>query len=396
MPQNLIDRQKAAALIAEQVRPAILQDAPKGSVFMGLAKKLPNMTSGVTKMPVLDMLPMAYFVSGDTGYKGVSRMAWDNVFIYAEELAVIVPIPMAVLRDTNYDIVGEVKPRVLEAIYAKVDQAAIFDIGRPALWPLGVLTQARNAGHNVKPTADLYKDLLGVGGVFDKVESDDYEVNGAIAASGMKAKLRDIRTTDGLPIFKQDMQGSTRYALDGAPLYMASKGTMPKDKAVLIAGDFSQAVYAIREDMQFDILDQAVIQDPNTKEIIYNLAQQDMIALRVYFRMGWALPNYARLGDESRTSLPFAYLEPSVAMTTTDLTVKVTSDGAQAIKGAVVELGGQRLVAGDEGTVVFKLANTGTYSYKVTAEGYTALTATVSVSGAKTETVTLAKNSATV
>ena len=37
--------------------------------------------------------------------------------------------------------------------------------------------------------------------------------------------------------------------------------------------------------------DQGVIQDPSTKAIVYNLAQQDMVALRVVMRMGWsALP----------------------------------------------------------------------------------------------------------
>lgn len=392
MPGTIIDRNKAAALIAEQVRPAILQDAVQGSVFMGLARKLPNMSSGVTKMPVLDMLPMAYWVSGDNGYKGVSNMGWDNVFIYAEELAVIVPIPMAVLKDANYDIIGEVKPRVIEAIHARVDQAALFDVGRPTLWPLGILTQARNAGNNVPFSGgDLYDKLLGVDGVFAKVEEDDFEVTGAIGQTGLKAKLRALRTTDGLPIFKQDMQGSTKYALDGVPLFMPGKGIMPKDKAELLAGDFKQAVYAIREDMQFDILDQAVIQDPNTKQIIFNLAQQDMIALRVYFRMGWALPNYARLGDPNRLGLPFAYLEPATAMTTIDVTVKVTSDGTTALQNAVVDMNGSRLVTDASGNVTFKLAEAGTYKVVAKLEGYKDFTTDVAVTTTKTETITLVK-----
>ncbi|MFQ7033984.1 MAG: hypothetical protein ACLRRJ_13975 [Clostridium sp.] len=35
----------------------------------------------------------------------------------------------------------------------------------------------------------------------------------------VRAKLRGIKATDGTPIFKSDMQGSTNYALDGAPMY---------------------------------------------------------------------------------------------------------------------------------------------------------------------------------
>ena len=105
---NIIDRSAAEALIQEQVQNSIEQDAPKNSIFMQLARKLPNMTSKQTRIPVLDLLPMAYWVNGDTGMKKTSQQAWDNVFLIAEELAVIVPIPEAVLEDADFDIMGEV------------------------------------------------------------------------------------------------------------------------------------------------------------------------------------------------------------------------------------------------------------------------------------------------
>lgn len=37
-------------------------------------------------MPVLDMLPIAYFVNGDTGQKKTTKQAWDKKFITAEEI----------------------------------------------------------------------------------------------------------------------------------------------------------------------------------------------------------------------------------------------------------------------------------------------------------------------
>lgn len=103
---NVIDRSRAEALIREQVVSTIFQDAPKQSVVMQLGRKLPNMTSKQTRIPVLSMLPLAYWVNGDTGYKQTSRQAWENVYLTAGELAVIVPIPEAVLADAEFDILG--------------------------------------------------------------------------------------------------------------------------------------------------------------------------------------------------------------------------------------------------------------------------------------------------
>ena len=147
----IVDRQAAEALIQEQLINTIQQDAPKQSVFMGLARKLPNMTSKQTRMPVLDMLPMAYWVNGDNGFKQTSEQAWDNVYLTAEELAVIVPIPEAVVDDASFDILGEIQPRVVEAIGQRVDSAIIFGVNRPAAWPADIITRARQAGNNVAP-----------------------------------------------------------------------------------------------------------------------------------------------------------------------------------------------------------------------------------------------------
>ena len=61
---NVIDRSRAEALIREQVVSTIFQDAPKQSVVMQLGRKLPNMTSKQTRIPVLSMLPLAYWVNG--------------------------------------------------------------------------------------------------------------------------------------------------------------------------------------------------------------------------------------------------------------------------------------------------------------------------------------------
>lgn len=390
---NIIDRARAEALIQEQVVSTIFQDAPKQSVFMSLARKLPNMTSKQTRIPVLDMLPVAYWVNGDTGFKQTSQQAWDNVYLTAAELAVIVPIPEAVLDDADFDILGEVTPRVNEAIGARVDAAVLFGTNRPTEWQNDIITMARQAGNNVSGGAVTYDTLLGENGVISKVEESGHMVNGAIASMAMRGKLRGIKNTSGSPLFKSDMQGSTQYALDGAPLYFPQNGAFDASIAQMIVGDWSQAVYSIRQDVTTKILDQGVIQDPNTKQIIYNLAQQDMIALRVVFRMGWALPNPATALNSDRTLVPFAYLEPATAKTTykATITVKNSDEVAAAISGATVDLNGSRKKTNASGVAEFSLMN-GSYPVKIKADGYKSTTGTVTVNGAGTTlTVNLVK-----
>lgn len=390
---NMISRQNAEALIQEQLINTIQQDAPKQSIFMQLARKLPNMTSRQTRIPVLDMLPMAYWVNGDTGFKQTSQQAWDNIYLTAEELAVIVPIPEAVAEDASFDIMGEVQPRIMEAIGQRVDSAIIFGVNRPASWRADIITTARQAGNNVAPgsTPNYYDLIMGDGGVISKVEESGRMVTGALSAMGMRAKLRGLKSTDGHPIFKSDMQGSTQYALDGAPMYFPQNGCFDQSIAQLIVGDFSQAVYAIRQDITVKILDQGVIQNPETKDIVYNLAQQDMIALRVVFRMGWALPNPATRMDGDRTGCPFAYLEPATAATTqaVTFTVKDNASTPAAVAGAIVDVDGARIKTDSTGKAVFNL-RAGDYTAKITKPGYKAVTESVTVaSAAVAESVTL-------
>ena len=398
MAVNITNRADAEAIIREQVVSNIFQDAPKHSVFLSIAKKLPNMTSNQTRMRVLDFLPTAYWVNGDTGMKQTTRQAWDNVFINAGELAVIVPISDAVLSDAEFDIFGEVTPRVMEAIGQKVDAAVIFGDNRPAEWELDIISRARQAGNNVSPATgkDYYDLILGENGVFAKVEDDGYGVTGALAPMNFKSKLRGLRDTTGQPIFKSNMQDVARYSLDGAPITFPENGAFYANIAQLVVGDFSQAVYSIRQEITVKILDQGVIQDPDTKEIIYNLAQQDMTALRIVFRMGWALPNPATRLNEDRTGCAFAYLEPGTPTPTQKVTFTVTDGAAEspkARKGARINVKGAILTTDDNGKAEFNL-RPGTYTAKISLKGCVSVTETVIVEkAAVNKTITLATQS---
>jgi HK97 family phage major capsid protein len=158
--------------------------------------------------------------------------------------------------------------------------------------------------------ADLYDAILGEGGLFGLVEADGYEVNGVIGALSQKAALRGVRDADGGLIFQPDMTSPTKMALAGVPISFPKNGALDPAVALLIAGDWQKAVYCWRQDITFKIFDQGVIND-DSGNIVFNLIQQDMLAMRVTCRLGWQLPNpenQVQTTDASR--YPFAVLVP--------------------------------------------------------------------------------------
>lgn len=386
MPVNATLLQHAEALIHEQVVNSIMQDTPKQSIVMQLGRRLPNMTSNQTRVPVLSMLPMAYWVNGETGFKQTTNQAWENVYLNAGELAVIVPIPEAVVEDSSFDIVGEITPRINEAIGAKVDSAIAFGNGRPLEWQNDLVTLARQAGNNVSGGI-TYDTLMGENGLLSKVEQAGYTVNGVMAAMTARGALRGLKDDAGRPIFATDMQGATRYGLDGAPMYFPENGSFDPSVAQMIAGNWSQLVYSIRQDVTTKILTEGVIQDPETEKIVYNLAQQDMIALRVVFRMGWALPNPATRLNPDRANVPFAYIEAGTPVTTYTATFTVQDHESANVEGARVNVNGAIKKTNTSGQAVFDL-RPGTYPYTVKKSGKRTMSGELVVTS-KAETVTV-------
>lgn len=308
---NIIDRTGAESLIPETRAREIIQGTIAQSAVLSQGRKLPNLSSKTHKMPVLDMLPIAYFVNGDNGNKKTTKMAWDKKIITAEEIAVIVPIPEAVLDDSEYDIWAEVRPRVEEAFGKLIDGAVLFGEDAPDSWRDDIVTTATSATSVVTlgSSDSLYDKIMGENGVIAKVEESGFFVTGHMADISMRAKLRGLKDSTGDPIFKANMQDGTRYSLDGSVMTFPNNGAFDKTKALMISGDFSQLVYAIRQDITFKLFTEGVVQNTDGT-IAYNLMQQDMVALRAVMRLGWEIPNPINSVQTNKSKrCPFAILK---------------------------------------------------------------------------------------
>ncbi|MCW2904685.1 MAG: phage major capsid protein [Streptosporangiaceae bacterium] len=300
-------------LVPNPVAAEIIQELPKQSALLQRARSVP-MSSNTYRMPVLDVLPMAYWVGGDTGLKQTTRQMWTGIELVVEELAAIVPIPEAYLADAQVDLWGEVKPRLAAACGMMIDQAGIFGVNKPSTWPTDIYHSAVNAGNVVAAGSgvDLAQD---VGHLGKTLRLDGFALNGFMSAPGFSWDLTNIRTEQGLPIYQGNLQTGDPQAgvLYGRPVSEVDNGAWDASAATLIGGAWDNAVIGIRSDISFKMFDQGVISD-DTGKVILNLLQQDSVAWRVVMRVAYAIANpVTELNADRASRSPFAVLTPGSA-----------------------------------------------------------------------------------
>lgn len=307
-------------LIPEDVSREIIKATTVESAVLSMFKHR-TMSTAQQRMPVLATKPTAYFVTGDTGLKQTTSIAWANKFLDAEELAVIIPVPEKLLDDTDYDIWGEIRPEIIEAMALALDAAIIFGYNKPASWPASIVAAAIAAGNTVTQGTgiDVADDI---NNVMAAVELDGYDVNGFYMRNSVKAELRGLRDANDALIFQPPATGIADATYKGtiwgekavaskAGLFEAENtGTYGRaaNSVKLVAGDWTQGIVGIRQDLTWKMLDQAVITDANGL-IVFNLPQQDMVAMRVVARYAFQVPNpLNRMNMTEATRYPFAVL----------------------------------------------------------------------------------------
>lgn len=305
---SITDRSEAQALIPEDVSRQIISNMPEQSVVMRMATRLPNLPRNQQRIPVLQSLPVAYFQSSDTSLKQTTEMAWSNKYLNVEEIATIMPISQNVFDDASYSIWDQARPRIVAAMGKLFDQAVLFGTSAPASWPTNIKATANAAGNQISLASytDLYDAIVGTNGLYAKVEADGYPVTGNVAELGMKARLRGVRATTGEPIFMDFANQS--YSVWGVPTFFPMNGSVSSSDALMISGDWAQIVWALRTDISFEVFREGVISD-GSGVVVYNLMQQDMIALRVTMRLAWQAPNPINMIQTSEASrYPLAVL----------------------------------------------------------------------------------------
>jgi len=297
-------------LVPEPIVAQIIAELPKASALLSRARSIP-LASSINRVPVLDVLPVAYFVSGDTGLKQSTRAAWKNVFLNVEEIAVLLPVPDAYLEDSTFPIWDSVRPLLVEALGAKLDGAGLFGTDKPATWPTSIVDAAVSAGNVVTEGTgdDLAVDIAQLG---VDLSAQGFGVNGFASAPGFVWRLNQLRASgSGEPIFQANLMGGIGMGLFGFPLGMVENGAWDSTDASLIAGDWSKAIVGVRRDITFTPHTDGVISDQDGV-VIFNAMQQDSTIFRAVFRVAFATANpVTRLQATEADRFPFAILEPA-------------------------------------------------------------------------------------
>lgn len=312
-----VTRSDALALINQQNANEIWEAAVRDSAALRTFRRYP-MSAKQARMPVIDALPTAGFVGETSGtrVKPTSGQVWANKMLEAEELAVIVPIPENVFDDTSFGVWEAVRPRIAEAVGAKLDGATFFGVGKPVSWPADLNAGARAAGNVYDPATagDLAEDL---NQTMALVEADGFDVNVFYSNTPKRATLRGLRDSQNRPIYVASLRdGGDPSTVWGEEIAWVRNGSWVNDDktspysglgADFIAGDRNMAILGIRQDMTFKILDQATLTDPSTRAVLVSLAEEDMIALRCKMRVGFQVADPTTIEGGSG-AYPFAVL----------------------------------------------------------------------------------------
>lgn len=360
-----VNERDARPLVPEQeIIDGIMSGIRQGSSILPLMTKLPDATSDTAVITALDALPIAYFVDEgvSNGRKQTTSTAWKNVKLHMAEIAVIVPIKQNLLNDAKYDIFGQMRPLLIEQAYKLVDEAIILGKDKPALWREGLIPSIINAGKNVAPSTN--NTYTQISDAMTEVETSGYDVTGILGGVALKGEFRKgLLDNTGQPLANSEVTE--------LPRVYAKNGAWDNTLAKFIVGDFSQAVYSIRQDITFDVFDTGIINDAQGN-IIYNLMQDDMVALRMVFRMTWGVPNPINaLDSDEATRFPFALVEPATAPTTYNVTFTITDTQSTPapISGVKVVFGEQTKKTNSSGQAVFKSLGSADYAYVVSKAG---------------------------
>ena len=272
-----------AVIIPEVVAQALISGTVRASAALSAFTQVPVGTKD-SVVPVLSRDVDAGWLSSDTGLKRVDAPKWGDEHLLAEELAVLVPVPNAVISDQSFNITSAMTPLFVRAMARGIDRAAFFGVNKPAGWPSPSLLQAAiAAGNTVEAGADPVEDLMAAA---EMPSVQGYLVNRAVVRPGWQFAAARVRAHD---LIANPAGAGTPFPLivAGLPLYL-DPPAWAADKAAAFVIDSSCVLVGIRQNLTVTFHPDGVITDEAGK-VLFSAMQQDSTIFRAVMRVGYLL-----------------------------------------------------------------------------------------------------------
>ena len=351
---DIIDRSAAQSLIPPELVNEIIQGATRHSVALQIFKRGRNMLRDEVFMPALSMLPEGGWLNSDNAMKPLTDQAWEMVEMYAEEYASRVIIPDNVREDAVFDMWGEILPRLQEHYGKAFDQAVFMGINKPRRFRADLVTACYQAGAVVQSTTNINNDI---NNALSLVEQSGYDPTALVAGVRMKAKFRMNLDGVGRPLHLPFIEQLNKYYLNN--------GAWDDNKALMIVGDFSQAMYSVREDMTVKISADAAT---NYGGQLHSMFDEDSQVMRVKWRIGFAIPNPINILNQTNSRFPFAIIvnsEQEHQPTMYNVTFTATDSNSDPVQGVTVKFAGSNIKTDSNGQAVFKSQGNQEYIYQI-------------------------------
>jgi HK97 family phage major capsid protein len=305
MPNPPVVGRTDAVIIPQAAAEALISGTVRQSAALSCFTRVPTGTKD-SVVPVLSRDIEAGWLSSDTGLKRVDAPKWEGEHLVAEELAVLVPIPNAVIADQTFNITAAMTPLFTRAMARGVDRAAIFGVNKPAGWPSPSLIEAATAaGNTVEAGADPVEDLMAAA---EQPSAQGYIVNRAVVRPGWQFAAARVRAHD-LVANPAGADEPFPLIVAGLPIYLDPPAWRTAQAHAFVI-DSSCCLIGIRQDLTVTVHPDGVITDADGK-VLFSAMQQDSTIYRAVMRVGFLLaapPTDAGLPADERA--PVAAVVP--------------------------------------------------------------------------------------
>ena len=294
MPTGIQTNRTAVALPTD-VSQEVMQLARGESAIMQLARRIPLPGRGLS-IPTITADPEAEWVD-ETAAKPVKNPGVAMKTMKGYKLAVILPFSNEFRRDLAalYD---NIVARLPGALAMKFDRTVLGAVQAPGEH-FGTLTTATKQSILAAQNFTAYDGLVAA---YENISTAGGILNGFAMGPQGYGLLLGAQDKQGRPLFlpnsndgripgvlgAQIVQGRGVYVPGTAPT--TGESATPGTPAVVgVAGDWSQAMYGMVQDIQIEFSDQATLTytDANNQTVTINLWQRNMFAVRCEFEAGF-------------------------------------------------------------------------------------------------------------